>query len=325
MATAKPPRDQKQRNYKVVVIGKQSVHSSPSLFQKLGFPGSFNTGKTCLIHRFCSGTFMSDSTPTIGVDVRQKKIAIENNELNFFIWDTAGKTSSPSCWRFRIKKFVFQDKSDSATVWRETFTEMSPASFSFMMSPEWTPSQSCTPGSRWAKRKRSSVLKPFQFVCLIGVPIEWSRFHQSPDGGCRKQMWRTETRTPGGAKINRSRVSQSFVCLQKLFTFSLQIRRPFQVAPVHHLCQERFHEVGRRGDLHKVGQGNRDQPRHEKVLRQPGYDRLCLLFWNVNKLSCLHFSGEGTIDLRRNGKGKKTLGRRLKNGKSKAKDNCNCS
>ncbi len=70
---ATPQTHQKKRSYKVIVIG------------------SSGTGKTCLIQRFCDGTFLPNPLATLGFDYRQKKMKVEQHELNFLIWDTAGQ------------------------------------------------------------------------------------------------------------------------------------------------------------------------------------------------------------------------------------------
>ncbi|KRX68623.1 Ras-related protein Rab-33B [Trichinella sp. T9] len=53
----------RRRTFKVIVLGDPGV------------------GKTCLTFRFCNGRFPSNSTPTIGVDFREKIIDLDGETL----------------------------------------------------------------------------------------------------------------------------------------------------------------------------------------------------------------------------------------------------
>ncbi|KRX73855.1 Ras-related protein Rab-33 [Trichinella sp. T6] len=66
------------------------AHNRPRTFKVivLGDPG---VGKTCLTFRFCNGRFPSNSTPTIGVDFREKIIDLDGETLRVQFWDTAGQ------------------------------------------------------------------------------------------------------------------------------------------------------------------------------------------------------------------------------------------
>ncbi|KRZ17297.1 Ras-related protein Rab-33 [Trichinella zimbabwensis] len=63
----------RRRTFKVIVLGDPGV------------------GKTCLTFRFCNGRFPSNSTPTIGVDFREKVIDLDGETLRVQFWDTAGQ------------------------------------------------------------------------------------------------------------------------------------------------------------------------------------------------------------------------------------------
>lgn len=53
--------------------------------------GDSDVGKTSLSTRFCHGEFPENSTPTIGASFLQKRVSVENCEINLQVWDTAGQ------------------------------------------------------------------------------------------------------------------------------------------------------------------------------------------------------------------------------------------
>ena len=53
--------------------------------------GDSDVGKTSLSTRFCHGEFPENATPTIGASFLQKRVVIQNCEINLQIWDTAGQ------------------------------------------------------------------------------------------------------------------------------------------------------------------------------------------------------------------------------------------
>ena len=59
-----------EKGYKILVIGESRA------------------GKTSLIMRYTNDSFL-DTVSTIGVDIKVKKITINNNEYLFKIWDAA--------------------------------------------------------------------------------------------------------------------------------------------------------------------------------------------------------------------------------------------
>ncbi|KAI6214620.1 RAB-33 protein [Aphelenchoides besseyi] len=63
----------KRRIFKVIIIGDAFV------------------GKTCLSYRFCNHRFPAHTEATIGVDFRERTLAIENELIRVQLWDTAGQ------------------------------------------------------------------------------------------------------------------------------------------------------------------------------------------------------------------------------------------
>lgn len=53
--------------------------------------GDSQTGKTCLIKRFCDNTFTNSTMPTIGVNDRKIELNAMNKKITLTIWDTAGQ------------------------------------------------------------------------------------------------------------------------------------------------------------------------------------------------------------------------------------------
>uniref|UniRef100_A0A915CTG9 Ras-related protein Rab-33 n=1 Tax=Ditylenchus dipsaci TaxID=166011 RepID=A0A915CTG9_9BILA len=62
-----------KRVFKVIIIGDAGV------------------GKTCLSFRFCNGRFPAQTEATIGVDFRERSLAIDNELIRIQLWDTAGQ------------------------------------------------------------------------------------------------------------------------------------------------------------------------------------------------------------------------------------------
>lgn len=53
--------------------------------------GASNAGKTCIIHRWISGTFSSNQSSTIGSAYFSQIFEYEGNSYDINIWDTAGQ------------------------------------------------------------------------------------------------------------------------------------------------------------------------------------------------------------------------------------------
>ena len=59
---------------------------------KLLIIGDSQTGKSTLIEKYCSGNFMTDIPPTIGLNFQTKELILdEQNECKLLIWDTSGQ------------------------------------------------------------------------------------------------------------------------------------------------------------------------------------------------------------------------------------------
>ena len=61
--------DKKCKKYKIIVIGDSNV------------------GKTCLTFRFCGGKFPEKTEATIGVDFRERKLPIDNQDIIVSFYD----------------------------------------------------------------------------------------------------------------------------------------------------------------------------------------------------------------------------------------------
>lgn len=53
--------------------------------------GDCGTGKTCVVQRFKSGTFIERHGSTIGVDFSMKTVIVDGKKVKLQIWDTAGQ------------------------------------------------------------------------------------------------------------------------------------------------------------------------------------------------------------------------------------------
>jgi len=62
-----------KRVFKIIVVGDSCV------------------GKTCLTYRFCEGKFPVKTEATIGVDFREKTLAVDGESIKLQLWDTAGQ------------------------------------------------------------------------------------------------------------------------------------------------------------------------------------------------------------------------------------------
>lgn len=58
---------------------------------KIVLIGDCGTGKTCVVQRFRSGTFIERHGNTIGVDFSMKTVLIDGKKVKLQIWDTAGQ------------------------------------------------------------------------------------------------------------------------------------------------------------------------------------------------------------------------------------------
>lgn len=102
-------RDRRHKTFKIIVIGDSSV------------------GKTCLTFRFCGGHFPERTEATIGVDFRERKLKIDQEEIMLQLWDTAGQE------RFRRSMVQHYYRNVNAVVFVYDVTRMS----TFQSLPSW--------------------------------------------------------------------------------------------------------------------------------------------------------------------------------------------
>lgn len=53
--------------------------------------GDSGVGKTALVTRWTTGTYTPQNRPTIGANHQRKRVTIDNQEVDIFLWDTAGQ------------------------------------------------------------------------------------------------------------------------------------------------------------------------------------------------------------------------------------------
>jgi Ras-related protein Rab-33B len=106
------PKNQKftsKRVFKVIIIGDAGV------------------GKTCLSFRFCNGRFPAHTEATIGVDFRERSVAIDSELIRVQLWDTAGQE------RYRQSIVAHYYRNVNAVVF--VYDVTNPASFRSL--PSW--------------------------------------------------------------------------------------------------------------------------------------------------------------------------------------------
>ena len=62
-----------------------------SLDLKIVVLGPAGVGKTCVIHRFCNGSFLTSTLPTIGAGFFPHEMVVKDTEVSMTLWDTAGE------------------------------------------------------------------------------------------------------------------------------------------------------------------------------------------------------------------------------------------
>jgi len=65
--------------------------SNQSLVAKLLIVGDSRVGKSCLLTRFTEAMYTPNSTMTVGIDCKSKKIQVDDSIMKLQIWDTAGQ------------------------------------------------------------------------------------------------------------------------------------------------------------------------------------------------------------------------------------------
>ncbi|KAF4519988.1 hypothetical protein B566_EDAN005488 [Ephemera danica] len=75
-------------------VVSSSFNSSDDSFDflfKIVLIGDCGVGKTCVVQRFKSGTFVERHGNTIGVDFSMKTVMVDGKKVKLQIWDTAGQ------------------------------------------------------------------------------------------------------------------------------------------------------------------------------------------------------------------------------------------
>ncbi|XP_054278706.1 ras-related protein Rab-43 [Macrosteles quadrilineatus] len=72
-------------------ISPSSSDESFDFLFKIVLIGDCGTGKTCVVQRFKSGTFVERHGNTIGVDFSMKTVTVDGKKVKLQIWDTAGQ------------------------------------------------------------------------------------------------------------------------------------------------------------------------------------------------------------------------------------------
>lgn len=71
---------------------------------KVVFLGDSGVGKTALIERWISDTFVSSTRPSICLDHRKKRVILDMyGPIDIYIWDPAGSDSQSELWPIYIK------------------------------------------------------------------------------------------------------------------------------------------------------------------------------------------------------------------------------
>jgi DnaJ family protein C protein 27 len=85
--------------------------------------GSMNTGKSCLVKRYCEERFVSKYIATIGVDYGVKPVQIDGSSVRVNFWDLSGHSDF-----FEIRNEFYKDSQGVMLVYdvsaRETFVEL---------------------------------------------------------------------------------------------------------------------------------------------------------------------------------------------------------
>jgi small GTP-binding protein len=71
---------------------EESIEKEPDYKFKIIFCGNSSVGKTSIILRFTDNTFNRSYLPTMGVNISNKKVTINDNIVQFVIWDIAGQS-----------------------------------------------------------------------------------------------------------------------------------------------------------------------------------------------------------------------------------------
>ncbi len=72
--------------------------------------GDYAVGKTCIIRRYVSNTFIEDYKASIGVDITSQELSYEKGEVQLQIWDMSGQTD------FKLVRSQFMSGTDMGII-----------------------------------------------------------------------------------------------------------------------------------------------------------------------------------------------------------------
>ena len=72
--------------------------------------GDYAVGKTCIIRRYVSNTFIEDYKASIGVDITSQELSFEKGQIQLQIWDMSGQTD------FKLVRSQFMSGTDMGII-----------------------------------------------------------------------------------------------------------------------------------------------------------------------------------------------------------------
>jgi small GTP-binding protein len=66
--------------------------SSKRYIFKIILMGDYAVGKTCIIRRYVTNTFIEEYKASIGVDITSQELSLKNGDVQLSIWDMSGQT-----------------------------------------------------------------------------------------------------------------------------------------------------------------------------------------------------------------------------------------
>ena len=84
--------------------------SSQRWIFKVILMGDYAVGKTCIIRRYVSNTFIEDYKASIGVDITSQELSFEKGQVQLQIWDMSGQTD------FKLVRSQFMSGTDMGVI-----------------------------------------------------------------------------------------------------------------------------------------------------------------------------------------------------------------
>lgn len=72
--------------------------------------GDYAVGKTCIIRRYVSDTFIEDYKASIGVDITSQELSFDKDDVQLQIWDMSGQTD------FKLVRSQFMSGTDMGII-----------------------------------------------------------------------------------------------------------------------------------------------------------------------------------------------------------------